>query len=141
METNQKVVLTVKVEVKQGIEKVWNIWSDPKFIVQWYNASDDWHAPFAENDLKVGGKFKTTMAAKDGSFSFDFEGTYTNIEKLKLIDYEIIGGRRVRTVFSGDSKTSTVAQTFEAENENPPEMQKTGWQNILNNFKKCAEEN
>ncbi len=86
METKNNSI-TVETTVKATPEKVWEIFTDPKHIVNWCNASDDWHAPHAENDLRVGGHFKTTMAAKDGSFSFDFEGDYTNVKQFEIIEY------------------------------------------------------
>jgi len=100
METTAKNAITVETVVNAPVEKVWTIWSDPKHITKWCNASDDWHAPFAENDLQTGGKFKTTMAAKDGSFSFDFEGTYDNVQKNKLIEYTLADRRKVKIIFS-----------------------------------------
>ena len=83
---SDKTVITVETTIKSPIKNVWKLWTEPKHITKWYNASDDWHAPYAENDLRADGKFKTTMAAKDGSVSFDFEGVYTNIQEHKLIE-------------------------------------------------------
>jgi uncharacterized protein YndB with AHSA1/START domain len=108
--------------------------------MKWCNASDDWHAPYAENDLRIGGKFKTTMAAKDGSVAFDFEGSYTEVEKNKRIAYAIGDGRRVTITFLTQGNQTRIVETFEAESVNPPEMQRTGWQNILDNFKKYVEQ-
>jgi len=141
METTDRAAITVETEIKAPIEKVWKHWTEPKDIMQWCNASDDWHAPYAENDLRVGGKFKTTMAAKDGSVSFDFEGVYTNIEELKVIEYTIADGRKVKITFSSQGNETKVIETFEAENINPHEMQRGGWQAILDNFKKYTETN
>jgi uncharacterized protein YndB with AHSA1/START domain len=141
METKNKTSITVETLVKAPIEKVWKYWNEPKHITQWCNASDDWHAPHAENDLKVNGKFKTTMAAKDGSMSFDFEGVYTNVQKDKVIEYTMPDGRKVKITFSVQGDFVKVVETFEAENENPVEMQRGGWQSILNNFKKYTEAN
>jgi len=90
METLNKTSITVETTVNAPIEKVWNYWGKPEHITKWCQASDDWHAPYADNDLKTDGKFKTTMAAKDGSFSFDFEGVYSKVEKHKLIEYKIL---------------------------------------------------
>jgi uncharacterized protein YndB with AHSA1/START domain len=140
METTDKKV-TVETVVKTPIEKAWKFWNDPKHITKWYYASDDWHAPYAENDLRVNGKFKTTMSAKDGSFSFDFEGTYTAIQENKLIEFTIADGRKVKITFSDLGKETKVVETFETENTNPVEMQRGGWQAILNNFKKYTEAN
>src|SRR5258705_10662995 len=100
METTEKTAITVEATIKAPMEKVWKYWTEPNHITRWCNASDDWHAPYAENDLQVGGKFKTTMAAKDGSAVFDFEGVYTNIREHELIEYIIGDGREVKIVFS-----------------------------------------
>jgi len=139
METKDKTSITVEALIKAPIEEIWKYWNEPMHITQWCNASDDWHAPYAENDLKVDGKFKTTMAAKDGSFSFDFEGVYTNIQKDKVIEYTILDGRKVRITFSAQGDQVKVIETFEAETINPLEMQRGGWQAILDNFKKYTE--
>jgi uncharacterized protein YndB with AHSA1/START domain len=141
METTTKNFITVQATIKAPIDKVWKFWTDPKHITQWCNASDDWHAPFAENDLRVGGKFKTTMAAKDGSVSFDFPGVYTQVELNKSIAYTIEDGRTVQITFSSEGNDTKVVESFEAESVNPLEMQKGGWQAILDNFKKYTEAN
>ena len=141
METKEKNSITVKVVVNAPIDKVWLYWTAPQHITQWCYASDDWHAPQAENDLRVGGKCKTTMAAKDGSMSFDFEGVYTAVRKNELIEYNIIDGRKVKIVFTSDGAETKVVETFDAENSNPVELQRDGWQAILNNFKKYVEQN
>lgn len=134
-----KTNITVQATVEAPVEKVWNAWTKPEHITQWNNASDDWHTPKAENDVRVGGKFSATMAAKDGSASFDFEGTYTSVKPHQLIEYTIIGGRTVKIVFEAAGKKTRVTETFEAENENPIELQRGGWQAILDNFKKYTE--
>jgi uncharacterized protein YndB with AHSA1/START domain len=141
METTGKTAITVERTIKAPIEKVWKYWTEPKHITQWCNASDDWHAPYADNDLRVGGKFKTTMAAKDGSVSFDFEGVYTNIHEYKVIEYTIMDGRKVKITFSSQGNATKVIETFEMENINPHEMQRGGWQAILDNFTKYTEAN
>ena len=137
----KKVTITVENTVNAPVEKVWKFWTEPKHITQWVFASDDWHAPNAENDLRTGGQFKTRMEAKDGSMGFDFGGVYTNIEHHKLIEYTMGDGRKVRITFSGQGNEIKVVETFEAENENSPEMQRSGWQAILDNFRKYAEAN
>jgi uncharacterized protein YndB with AHSA1/START domain len=139
--TAEKTAITVEALVHAPIEKVWAFWSEPKHITQWCNASDDWHAPYAENDLRTDGKFKTTMAAKDGSFSFDFEGIYTNVLQHNAIEYTIADGRKVKILFAEKGDQTKVTETFEAESTNPVEMQRGGWQAILDNFKKYAETN
>ena len=141
METTEKTVITVEATIKASMEKVWKYWTEPKHITQWCNASDDWHAPYAENDVRVGGKFKTTMAAKDGSVSFDFGGVYTTVRQNKTIEYTILDGRKVQIAFSSQGNETKVIETFEAETENPHEMQRGGWQAILDNFRKYAEGN
>ncbi|HYV90333.1 MAG TPA: SRPBCC family protein [Chitinophagales bacterium] len=139
--TTGKTAITVETTINSPVEKVWKYWTDPKHITQWCNASDDWHAPYAENDLRVDGKFKTTMAAKDGSASFDFEGVYTNVQLYKAIDYTIGDGRKVKITFSEEGDQTKVVETFEPENTNPVEMQRGGWQAIIDNFKKYTEAN
>lgn len=140
MKNENKKTISVSISVNAPIEKIWEHWNVPKYITQWYNASDDWHAPYTENDLKVGGKFKTTMAAKDGSAAFDFEGVYTSIVKNKQIEYTIIDGRDVIIKFFTENNETVVEETFDPENINSIELQRGGWQAILNNFKKHVEE-
>lgn len=139
MET--KEVITVETVINANVEKVWEYWTNPEHLIHWVFASDDWHAPYADNDLRVGGKFKTTMAAKDGSFSFDFEGVYTDVKEHSLIAYTIGDGRKVKIDFTSDGNTTKVVEDFEAESQNSIEMQKGGWQSILDNFKKYTEAN
>ncbi len=130
----------VKVEtvVKAPIAKVWEYYNDPKHITHWAFASDDWEAPRAENDLRVGGQFKTRMQAKDGSSGFDFGGIYTNIVTYKLIEYEF-GDRHAKVEFNDVRNGVKMTVEFDPENENPIEMQRRGWQAILDNFKKYVE--
>lgn len=141
METAEKTAITVEAIVKAPVDKVWKYWSEPEHITNWAFASDDWHAPYADNDFRAGGSFKTTMAAKDGSFSFDFGGVYVRVENNKLIEYTIDDGRKVIITFSADGNTTKVVESFEAETSNPIEMQRAGWQAILDNFKKYTENN
>jgi uncharacterized protein YndB with AHSA1/START domain len=141
METIERTAITVEATIKAPVEKVWKFWSEPQHITKWCSPSDDWHAPYAENDLQVDGKFKTTMAAKDGSFSFDFEGVYTKVQEYKAIEYTLTDGRKVQITFSGNGAETKVAETFDPENMNPLEMQRGGWQAILDNFKKYTETN
>src|SRR6476661_4774525 len=110
METASKTNITVETTVQAPVEKVWACWNEPKHITQWCQASDDWHAPSAENDLKEGGRFSTTMAAKDGSFSFDFGGVYTKVAENKAIEYTIGDGRNVSIQFEGDGTTTKVVE-------------------------------
>ena len=141
METVNKSAITISTSVNAPVEKVWNYWSEPQHITQWCQASDDWHAPYADNDLREGGKFKTTMAAKDGSFSFDFGGVYTKVEEHKAIDYTLEDGRKVSVRFTDNGTSTDIVELFEAEETNPVEMQRSGWQAILDNFKKYTEGN
>ena len=141
MEPENKTTITVETKINAPIKKVWSYWTEPKHITQWCHASDDWYAPYAENDLRVDGKFRTTMAAKDGSVSFDFEGVYTRILEYKAIEYTINGGRKVRISFSMLNNEIKMIESFEAESVHPFEIQKDGWQAILDNFKKYTEVN
>lgn len=139
METLSNTSITVQAQVNAPVDKVWESWNSPQDITQWCQASEDWHAPFAENDLREGGKFRTTMAAKDGSFSFDFGGEYTRIEENKLIEYIMEDGRKVRIEFADQGGSTQVVETFDPETTNSVEMQKAGWQAILDSFKKYTE--
>ncbi|GAB3936735.1 SRPBCC family protein [Mucilaginibacter myungsuensis] len=141
METSNKTTLTVSATINAPVAKVWEYWNKPEHITQWCQASPDWHAPYADNDLQVGGTFKTTMAAKDGSFSFDFGGVYSEVEGHKYIAYAMGDGREVKIKFEADGDTTAVTESFDAETQNPIEMQQAGWQAILDNFKKYTEEN
>jgi uncharacterized protein YndB with AHSA1/START domain len=141
--TNLKneTMVTIETTVNATIEKVWKYWTEPKHIMNWNNASPDWHTPASENDLKVGGKFSSTMAAKDGSESFDFGGIYTAVIPNEKIEYTLGDDRKVKISFSKSKQGVKIVESFEAENENPIDMQKMGWQAILDNFKKYTEEN
>lgn len=131
--------ITVQAIVEAPAEQVWNRWNNPADIQQWCFASPDWHAPKAENDLREGGKFSTAMAAKDGSFSFDFGGQYTEVKPHQSIRYTMEDGRRVHIAFDEKDGQTTVTETFDPEAQNPADMQRAGWQAILDNFKKHAE--
>lgn len=140
METANKTVVTVEATVNAPVEKVWESWSNPQHIKNWAFASDDWHAPYADNDLRVDGTFTTKMAAKDGSFSFEFGGVYTRVEQYKAIEYVLGDGREVKIIFEPDGNSTRIIESFDAENTHPVEMQRGGWQAILNNYKKYTEE-
>jgi len=133
--------ITVEATVAAPIDKVWESWTAPQHIQKWNNASEDWHTPKATNDLRTGGNFLTRMEAKDGSFGFDFEGTYTEVIKHEFIAYELGDGRKVSITFENYGASTKVVETFDPENENPIDMQKDGWQAILNNFKTYTENN
>lgn len=141
METGTATKVTVDATVNAPVDKVWEYWSEPQHITKWSNASEDWHTPFAENDLRTGGKFTSRMEAKDGSFGFDFGGVYDNVKEHELIEYTLGDGRKVIINFSSDGNKTRVVETFEAEGTNPVEMQKSGWQSIMDNFKKYVESN
>jgi len=141
MQTNSKTNITIEATVNAPVEKVWEYFTKPEHVVKWNNASDDWHTTKAENDLQPGGKFSFRMEAKDGSFGFDFGGVYTNVETNKTIEYTLGDGRKVKADFSTNGNGSFISETFEAEDTHSIEMQKNGWQAILNNFKKYVEEN
>jgi uncharacterized protein YndB with AHSA1/START domain len=141
METSNKTTITVETIIKAPVSKVWEYWIKPEHITKWCQASDDWHAPYADNDVKPGGTFKTTMAAKDGSFSFDFGGTYTKVKENEIMEYTMGDGRTVQVSFKAEGAETKVIETFEPEGMNPLEMQKGGWQAILDNFKKYVEGN
>lgn len=132
--------ITVESTLNVPLEKAWEYWNKPEHITNWCQASDDWHAPYAENDLRTGGKFKTTMAAKDGSTSFDFEGTYDHVEEPNRIEYTMSDGRKVSVFFTGEGGSTKVTETFDPESLHSREMQQAGWQAILDNFKKYTEE-
>jgi uncharacterized protein YndB with AHSA1/START domain len=136
---DQRTAITVEAVIHAPIEKVWECWTKPEHIVQWAFASDDWEAPAAENDVRVGGTFKTVMAAKDKSKSFDFTGTYTNAREQELIEYDISDGRHVKVQFEEIPNGVQITETFEMEKTNPEDKQRSGWQAILDNFKKYAE--
>ncbi|MFO1470176.1 MAG: SRPBCC family protein [Turneriella sp.] len=131
----------IEATVGAPIQKVWDFWNKPEHITKWNFAHESWHCPSANNDLRVGGKLQSRMEAKDGSFGFDFEGTYDEVENLKKIAYTIADGRKVITHFADLGGKTQIATEFEAESQNSVEMQKGGWQSILDNFKKYTEEN
>ena len=140
MSTENKTPVTVAATVNAPIEKVWETYTQPAHITQWNTASEDWHSPKAENDLRVGGNFNYRMEAKDGSFGFDFGGTYYEVENHKKIAYTMSDGRRVSVEFTPNGNSTEVSTVFDAEDENPVEMQRDGWQAILNNFKNYTEQ-
>lgn len=141
LKMNMKKPITVQVAVDAPIAKVWEYWNEPEHIGGWAFAQDDWEAVDIENDVRGGGKFKTRMQAKDGSQGFDFTGTYSVVREHELIEYDMEDGRHVKVEFKETPKGMQVIETFDPESENPEKVQKSGWQAILNNFKKYAEEN
>lgn len=134
-------MITVEALINAPIEKVWEFWTKTEHIMVWNAASDDWHTPSATNDLRTGGKFTSRMEAKDGSFGFDFEGIYDEVINMELIKYSMADGRKVQVDFIKEGNNTQIIEKFDPESVNPIDMQKTGWQAILNNFKKYTEAN
>ena len=135
----EKTVVTVESTIQAPVEKVWEYWTKPEHIMKWNNASDDWHTTRAENDLRVGGKFLSRMEAKDGSTGFDFDGVYDAVKTNELIEYTIGDGRKVKIIFTSNGNETKVVESFEAESTHSIELQRSGWQSILDNFKKYTE--
>ena len=133
--------ITVQATISANTKKVWDFYTKPEHITKWNFASDDWHCPKAENDMSVGGKYSARMEAKDGSFGFDFEAIYDEVADKEKFTYTMGDGRQATTSFKSLNDTTSITITFDAENENPVEMQKGGWQAILDNFKKYVENN
>jgi uncharacterized protein YndB with AHSA1/START domain len=137
----EKTIITVENTVNAPVEKVWEYWTNPGHIIKWNSPSDDWHTPRAENDLRVGGSFSSRMEAKDGSFGFDFAGIYDAVRNNEYLEYTIGDGRKVSVTFSASGNTTKVVESFETESINSVEMQRGGWQAILDSFKKYTESN
>jgi len=133
--------ITVETTISANAKKVWDYYNKPEHITKWNFAVADWHCPKAENDLRVGGKLRSRMEAKDGSFGFDFEGTYSEVKPHTKIAYAIDDGRQVSIQFADLGSKTKMTIVFDAENENPVEMQKGGWQAVLDNFRKYTETN
>lgn len=131
--------ITIETTVNAPVAKVWQYWTEPAHITQWNCASNDWHSPRAENDVTTGGKFNIRMEAKDGSMGFDFGGTYDKVVVNELIAFTMGDGRKVSVGFIPEGQGTRIVESFEAETENSVEMQQSGWQSILNNFKKYTE--
>lgn len=124
------MTITLETVVHAPVESVWTYWTEPEHITKWNTASDDWHTPYTENDLKPGGKFLSRMEAKDGSFGFDFSGVYDNVSVNESISYTIADGRKVKIDFVRQGNDTKIITAFEAEETNPVEMQQAGWQAI-----------
>lgn len=131
--------ITVQNVIAADAGKVWNYYNSPEHIVKWNFAAEDWQCPRAENDMRPGGKYSSRMEAKDGSWGFDFEAVYDKVDEGKEFTYTMADGRKANVVFNGKGDQTEVVVTFDAENQNPVEMQKGGWQAILDNFKKYTE--
>jgi len=139
MKRGEKNIIAVEALINAPVEKVWEFWTDPKHIIRWNYASADWHTTRAENNLKRGGRFLSRMEARDGSIGFDFSGTYEKVKQNEHIEYTLDDERKVNIFFERDENSTRVKEIFEAENENPAELQHDGWQAILNNFKDYVE--
>ncbi len=131
--------ITVETIVQADMENVWRAWNTPDDIEQWMHASEDWECPKAVNDLQVGGHFSFILASKDGATSFDLGGTYEAVDEHERISYVLDDGRKVMIFFDETEDGVRISETFEMEDENPEEMQRSGWQAILDNFKKHCE--
>jgi uncharacterized protein YndB with AHSA1/START domain len=138
---NNPEIITVETTVDAGLNDVWRLWTEPEHIKKWNSASDDWHTPHTENDLREGGKFISTMEAKDESAGFDFGGTYTEIKPQQHLAYTLDDGRKVAVDFKKEDDKVKITETFEPEEENSADMQRDGWQAILDSFKRYVEEN
>lgn len=139
MKSIVKTLITVRASVNEPVKKVWKNWIAPESITRWNYASPDWHTPRATNDFRKNGKFSYRMEARDGSMGFDFSGIYDNIIEYKQIDSILDDGRKVKIGFKSDGNKTEVIESFEAEETNPVELQRAGWQSILDNFKKYSE--
>lgn len=133
--------ISIETNVSAPVQKVWDFYNKPEHITQWNFAHESWHCPRAENDLRAGGMLKARMEARDGSAGFDFEAIYNEVRPYERIAYTLGDGRKVETDFIPVDGMTRVVTVFDAESENPPELQKSGWQAILDNFKKYTEAN
>ncbi len=140
METTNLTKVTVQAVIQAPVDKVWRYWTEPSHITKWNQASEEWHSPRAENDLRVGGKFTTRMEAKDGSMGFDFGGIYDVVKQHGAISYTMGDGRKVDITFVDQGNATMVIETFDAESTHPVEFQQAGWQAIMDSFKGYAEE-
>jgi uncharacterized protein YndB with AHSA1/START domain len=134
-----KQQITIDATIAAPVERVWDAFTTPADITQWNFASDDWCCPNADADLRVGGNYRARMEAKDGSFGFDFEAVYEEVEPCKAITLAMGDGRKARTTFETVGTGTKVTTVFDAETQNPIDMQRDGWQAILNNFKSYVE--
>lgn len=137
----EKQKITVQTSVSAPIDKTWKYWTKPEHIINWNFATPEWHCPTAENDLRENEKFSYRMEAKDGSMGFDFEGTYNLLEPEKIIRYTMEDGRMVTVNFRQEGEKTVVEEIFDAEDTHSIEMQREGWQSILENFRSYTETN
>ncbi len=141
MEAIVRKTITIENTINAQVARIWELWTGPQHIVKWNSASDDWHTTRAENDVRAGGRFLSRMEAKDGSFGFDFSGTYVDVKPNQYIEYTMDDGRKAEIFFTPLGSQTRVVVTFEAEDVNSLELQQGGWQAILNSFKKYVEKN
>lgn len=132
-------MIHTEISVRIPVEKAWTNWTKPEHIMKWNFASHDWQCPQATNDLRVGGTFNYRMEAKDKSMGFDFYGTYDEVKEFEKINYTLGDGRKVHIEFVPDGSDTRILQNFEAETENPTDMQRFGWQAIMNHYKAYVE--
>lgn len=135
----EKKIITVENTINAPVEKVWDCWTKPEHITKWNFASDDWHSPRATNDLREGGKLSARMEAKDGSMGFDFEAVYDVVRQNDFLAYTMGDGRKVTVSFTPSNGSTRVSESFEMEDMHSEELQRGGWQAILDNFKKYTE--
>ncbi|WP_205504351.1 SRPBCC family protein [Rufibacter psychrotolerans] len=135
----EQTKITVEATFSADLGKAWDFYTRPEHITNWNFASEDWQCPNAENDLQAGGKYRARMEAKDGSFGFDFEAIYDEVIPQKRLTYTMTDGRQCTTEFTDLGGATNVTTTFDAEGEHDTEMQRAGWQAILNNFKHYTE--
>jgi len=140
MNTNDKTSLVAATEVSVPVEKVWELWTTPAHIMQWNKLSDDWHNTKIENDLQAGGRFLFAMGLKNGTFSFDFCGTYNQVKPNELIAYTLDDGRKSTITFNAGPPVK-ITEAFEANQTDPVDMQLQFCQAVLDRFKKYAESN
>jgi uncharacterized protein YndB with AHSA1/START domain len=132
-------MITVQTTVNAPVDKAWEYWTSPAHIMKWNAASDDWHTTKSENDLRKGGSFSSRMEAKDGSFGFDFGGIYDDVKTNEHIAYTLGDGRKVKVDFKSGAGQTEIVESFDPESQNSEEMQRSGWQAIMDNFKKYVE--
>jgi uncharacterized protein YndB with AHSA1/START domain len=133
--------ITIQATINASQKKTWDYYTMPEHITKWNFADPSWHCPSASNDLQVGGQYEARMEAKDGSFGFDFKARYTALDPGKSFTYKMEDGRQATVTFNGNEQQTDVTVVFDPEDENAVEMQKNGWQSILNNFKSYTEKN
>jgi uncharacterized protein YndB with AHSA1/START domain len=133
--------ITIQAVVAADRQKVWDRYTQPEHITKWNFATDTWHCPAASNDMRIGGKYLARMEAKDGSFAFDFEAVYNEIVDGEKFTYTMPDNREIQVTFEQTDDKTRVTVTFDPENENPVDLQRSGWQSILDNFRKYAEGN